>query len=82
MLVEKYVITMLLKVNNYFPIWIDHSLGRCALLGIASNDSVVWHWQSWCATGHQLNGISHPDYSHSPVTFVAVDEAEARGQDR
>ena len=46
---------------------------------VDSNDILVWHWQSWCATGQPLGGILHPDCSHSPVASVAINEQEPGG---
>ena len=67
-----------MKVDNYFLSWWDLGMGRTAFT-VASNDILAWHWQSWCATGQQLGGILHPDYSHSPVASMAISEQEPGG---
>ena len=49
---------------------------------VACNDILVWCWQSWRATGHQLDGILHPDCSHSLVVSVAINEQEPEGPEQ
>ena len=51
---------MLLKVDNYFPSWWEQSMGEWAF-SVATNDILAWHYQSWFATGHQLDSILHTD---------------------
>ena len=72
---DSYGSSMLLKVVIYFPSSYDQRMDRCAF-GVAVNDILVWHWHSWCATSHQLDGIVHPDYSHSPDQTCRAAEAE------